>query len=350
MAMPNNLCIVKESKMENGMIAIEMHTPLLRVVVLPAKGADIHSIQYKKRENLELLWKAPWGVSAPGMSMLHSEGSKQRWLDAYHGGWQLMFPNAGNECHYKGVLYGFHGEASMVPWKYQVEKTGEKLRVRFCTDLTRSPFRLERVLQLESNTATLTIEEKITNLGREAMDCEWGQHIAFGEPFLSEDCSLHVPAKSIIGAVRDQLLSRLPFGQSNWPHVTSHGKIYDMSKMPPRHEHTTDFGVLCDLSEGYYELTNSKLDLSVGVAWDLRVMPYVWLWQEFQGLKDYPFYGRCYVMGVEPCSTFSEEGLLDSIEKGVAMRIEPAQSKCFSLKLTVFEGRRNNTGHRDCGD
>ncbi|MED1949747.1 hypothetical protein [Brevibacillus centrosporus] len=110
-------------------------------------------------------------MNAPGMCMLHSEGSKQRWLDAYQGGWQLMFPKVGNECHYKGALYGFHGEASMVPWKYQVEKTGEKLRVRFCSHLTRSPFRLERVLQLESNKVTLTLEEKITNLGREAMDC-----------------------------------------------------------------------------------------------------------------------------------------------------------------------------------
>lgn len=82
--MPNNLCIVKESKLENGMIAIEMHTPLLRVVVLPAKGADIHSIQYKKREAFV---ESPLGCERAG-----NEQASQRGLQAAMAGclsWRL---------------------------------------------------------------------------------------------------------------------------------------------------------------------------------------------------------------------------------------------------------------------
>lgn len=111
-----------------------------------------------------------------------------------------------------------------------------------------------------------------------------------------------------------------------------------MSRIPPRTQRSTDFGVLCDLTDGWYAISNQNLDFTVGVVWDWEVMPYVWLWQEFQGLTSYPFYGRCYVMGVEPCSTYTEEGLLDSVEKGVAIRLQPQESKHFKMKLVMMEG------------
>ena len=39
-------------------------------------------------------------------------------MDFYPGGWQELFPNAGNNCVYKGAELGFHGEICKVPWEF----------------------------------------------------------------------------------------------------------------------------------------------------------------------------------------------------------------------------------------
>ncbi|WP_313894030.1 hypothetical protein [Psychrobacillus sp.] len=63
-------------------------------------------------------------------------------------------------------------------------------------------------------------------------------------------------------------------------------------------------------------------------------MPNVWLWQEFNGLKNYPFYGACYVMGVEPNSASHHEGLMESIQKDEAIEIKAKETKTFDMKLS----------------
>ena len=42
------------------------------------------------------------------------------WLEAYAGGWQVLFPNGGFANTYKGVELGYHGEASMKAWDCEI--------------------------------------------------------------------------------------------------------------------------------------------------------------------------------------------------------------------------------------
>src|SRR5262245_2548664 len=39
------------------------------------------------------------------------------WLSEYRGGWQELFPNAGDDCAIAGVPLPYHGELSVARWE-----------------------------------------------------------------------------------------------------------------------------------------------------------------------------------------------------------------------------------------
>ena len=127
-----------------------------------------------------------------------SPDSATAWLEHYGGGWQEIFPNAGDECSYKGVKLNFHGEASLLPWSYEViEQSTQQISVRFSVTLFRSPFTLIRTMSLEHDKAIFVLNERIRNDANECMEFIWGHHPAFGAPFLSEECRMDTGAESI---------------------------------------------------------------------------------------------------------------------------------------------------------
>jgi hypothetical protein len=176
---------------------------------------------------------------------------------------------------------------------------------------------------------SIAIQERITNHGQQDLWVEWGHHIAFGAPLIGPGVTLEVPARTIESAERDPVRSRLKKGTYSWPIVDA---TLDLSIVPA--EKATDFAILKDLSAGWYAINNEKLDLRVTVEWDTEIMPNIWLWQEFNGLQDYPFYGACYVMGVEPNSASHEGGLYESIQRGEAIEMKAQKTKAFELKLS----------------
>src|SRR3974377_1121168 len=100
----------------NGCRALQLDNDLISVTVLPDKGADIYSF-VSKPHNLDVLWKSPW-QPRPGVPAAMAALSEAAWLDQYEGGWQVLFPNAGDACAYRGAALSFHGEASASPWEY----------------------------------------------------------------------------------------------------------------------------------------------------------------------------------------------------------------------------------------
>ncbi|MFD0620233.1 DUF4432 family protein [Paenibacillus sp. GCM10027629] len=299
----------------------------LKVELLPEKGGDIYKI-YIHDNNI--LWESPWGIGKLGHRADYCHTSKERWLQNYPGGWQILFPNAGDDSFCYGVMHNFHGEACQVPWQYQVEHVSESLvEIRFSTRLYKTPYALERVVVIDEADQSIGIQERITNHGQQDLWVEWGQHIAFGAPLIGPGVTLEVPAGTIDSAERDPVRSRLKKGTYSWPIADASS---DLSIVPAGK--ATDFAILKDLSAGWYAIHNEELDLRVTVEWDTEIMPNLWLWQEFNGLQDYPFYGECYVMGVEPCSASHEGGLHESIQRGEAIVMKAQQTRTFELKLS----------------
>jgi hypothetical protein len=335
-----NGCRLHEHVLSGEYRAVTLENELLSVTFLPEKGADIYSLVYKPRE-LDVLWKSPVGLRAKARGIETSSGNSQvSWLDQYEGGWQEIFPNGGAACTYKGAPLGFHGEASVSPWDYRVvSNSAAKIAVEFTVNLGRSPFRLTRVVIVEAKVPRVVIEEKVTNYADEEMHFMWGHHPGFGAPFLDSTCRLHIPAGRIQTHDAEMPSSRTPTGVSgSWPMFPGRDEQQiDLSVIPPEDQRISELHYISELQDGWYGITSGKHNFGFGLVWPKAVFPYLWYWLELKGSFGYPWYGRAYVMALEPFTSIPGSGLERAIENNTAPTLGPQQSIEARLVATFFE-------------
>jgi galactose mutarotase-like enzyme len=312
----------------------------LSVTVLPEKGADIYRLVYKPKD-VDVLWKAPWGLKPPASGVPSAATSEEAWLEHYEGGWQEIFPNGGDACVYKGCHLNFHGEASTLPWEPVIQETRTAATARFAVTLYRSPFRLERSMTVEAGKPVLHITEKLTSRAEEPVHFMWGHHPAFGAPFLDGDCVIRLPGATFEAhSVEIAPTSRIAAGTvAPWPRIPGKQGIVDLSIVPPPSERHCEFGYLRDLAAGWYAIASRKHDFSFGLSWPLETFPYLWFWQELRGSFGYPWYGGCYVMAIEPFSSIPGTGLENAIRSGTAPVLEPGQSIGIELAAVFVPGQ-----------
>jgi len=91
-----------------GLKTVFIENGKIRVGVIVDRGTDIFEFLYKSKD-VDFMWRSFKGIKGsnfcPGSSL--EEGNI---LDFYHGGWQELFPNAGDAGKYKGAYLPFHGE------------------------------------------------------------------------------------------------------------------------------------------------------------------------------------------------------------------------------------------------
>ena len=108
----------------SGWAELVLENEELRVTMLPDKGADIVGFEHKA-SGVDPLFRAPWGLQPAGSEP--REGSAgHAFLENYGGGWQELFPNAGDPCTYGGETIPFHGEVATVPWSCERRGDGHK--------------------------------------------------------------------------------------------------------------------------------------------------------------------------------------------------------------------------------
>jgi hypothetical protein len=81
------------SRPPSGWQVVKLDTPQLRVDVVPGKGGDLTSVVHLTT-GVELLGQTRWGLRARG-SMTTPGSSEAALSEAYPGGWQSVFLNAG---------------------------------------------------------------------------------------------------------------------------------------------------------------------------------------------------------------------------------------------------------------
>jgi hypothetical protein len=337
--MPRNACSMREHKADRDYRAVTLENQFLSVTLLPEKGADIYSLVYKPRRT-DVLWKSPWGMKKPGIAS-HGASTEAAWLEHYEGGWQLIFPNGGDECRYKGALLNFHGEASVLPWDYKiVRKSSSRVSVELTVQLCRSPFVVRRTVTVERSLPAVLIHETIENQAEEDMHYMWGQHPAFGAPFLAGGCRLQLPACTFTAHDAEiSSFSRIPpAAKGAWPYVPGKQSPIDLSVIPPSAERVTEFGYISELEEGWYALTNPSQGFGVGLAWPMAIFPYLWFWQEFRGSFGGPWHGRSYVMALEPFTSIPGCGLERAIAAGTAPVLAAGAKIEASFAAAFFEG------------
>lgn len=331
---------IREEQLASGWRGVYLENGAASVLILPDKGSEIFELR-SKPHNVDVLWKSPWGLRKPISATGPAASPETAWLDAYGGGWQELFPNGGNACVYRGAELGFHGEASVSAWhdRKETSRSGEAM-LHLALNLARSPFSMEKTITLDAERPVLTIWERIVNNGVERMPYMWGHHPAYGAPFLAEGCELSIPARTF-RAEQQQTVGHTwmsPGVTSRWPMAPKpNGSETNLRYIPGPEAKVANMGYVTDLEAGWYSLTNRKLGLGVGLTWQLDVFPVVWLWQELCGSRDHPWYGRSYVMGVEPHTSALGRGLVQAIEHGVAKWLEPGQAVEMTMRAVLFE-------------
>jgi hypothetical protein len=134
-----------------------------------------------------------------------------------------------------------------------------------------------------------------------AGDLVQGVQRQYNAPLLAAGTRLVLPAGVKAVPVRDYYhRPRLAPAASAWPRVrAADGTTVDASVIPERGA-PTRIAVLSGFTDGWYELrhANGRADR---VTWDVRTMPFLWLYGEFGATSKSP-YNRFYSLALQPMS------------------------------------------------
>jgi galactose mutarotase-like enzyme len=324
-----------------GVDAVALENSLVRVSVLPEKGADVVELR-DRRVDADVLFDAPHNWQPLDGAYVPSTDAGANWMDYYPGGWQDCLPLAGNDPSAHGAAYGIHGETSLQAWEYDVvEDSPDRAEVAFTCNLVRYPFHVERTLALEGGSSTLSVTERVVNEGAVELPYVWLQHLAYGAPLLSGDTVVDLPGGRVTVEEEPQGESPLTCGESfDWPESESG---VDMRDVPPRDAGVHDLSYVHDLPEGWYAVTDRAEEFGVAVSFDHSLFESVWCWRAFGGFEASPFFGREYVLGLEPCTGWPAGDVPESHDEdgtGTLERLSPGETVETSLEVTTYVDRR----------
>ncbi len=344
-------CRVNDEITFRGMRMMTLENELIRVTVLLDKGADIYEFVHKPSDT-DFMWRSPLGVRPSTGGLDTRPATNGPFSDYYEGGWQECLPNGGRACVYKGCEMGLHGEVWGVPWRHQIlEDVPSCVSVRLTCRTPRSPYLLTRTMTVRSNRPVLEIDEELVNESSDTLDLMWGHHPAFGPPFLDGSCRLDCSAREVVVDTNVGETSRLPGGSRfAWPiGRTREWEEWDMRIVSPPEDRVAEMTYLTDLDGGWYALTNRARGVGFGMAFDTAVFRHLWCWQNLGGEQDWPFWGRCYVMALEPFSSYPAI-LTNAIQAGTQLVIEPGARLTTWLRAVAYEGHDEVGGIDDTGE
>lgn len=315
---------------------VVLENELLRVAMDLGRGAEVIEFLYKPRD-VDL---APVSPRPGGAALPYPSDPLMAFVDTYAGGWQEIFPNAGAPSEHDGVRYGQHDEAWQLPWSCTVlADSPDEVAVRLGVELRRVPFALTRDVRLRAGVARCEMRHEVRNLSTVTLPAMWGQHLAYGPPFLRAGSRVELPDGVRVIPHAEPLNAgrrRVRAAPGAWPVVPgANGEPLDLSVVPEPGT-ASDIVYLTGFDEGWYRLIPPE-GPAVRVEWDASVLPYLWFWQEFGDTTGYPWYGRLYTIGLEPSSSYPTNGLADAVANGSALRLGPGATE-LGFAVEVSDG------------
>jgi hypothetical protein len=134
-----------EERHDRGWDILRLTTDALTVEIIPGLGGTVTSVTHRA-DGAALLWSPPWGLRPRG-SRSQPGTPEARMIDSLAGGWQTLFPNAGDSVFVHGVDWGYDGEARLtwMDWEF----TGSS--VRMTGRLIRAPFEITKIISVRDH-------------------------------------------------------------------------------------------------------------------------------------------------------------------------------------------------------
>jgi len=319
----------------------------LRLLILLDKGSDIVEFLYKPLD-IDFLWKSPIELNGNNRNIVTKEYQTGTFLDNYEGGWQEILPSFGAPHNYKNTNMGVHGELFSLPWDYKVIKDDIfEVKLKLFVRMRRTPFFVEKIISIKSENSFVDFEENITNESTQEFKFMWGQHPAFGKPFLDENCVIDLP-DGLCGKTNCIHVSStdiMPVDKDlKWPFIVDiNGKEIDLSKIMSI-DAKTDFRVYLEgFKEGWYSITNKLSIVGFALRWDKNIFRYLFIWFCYGGWLNAPFYGRCYTVALEPQSSIPDD-LEEVIKLKRELELKPKETISTKYTAIAYEADKRIKG------
>ncbi|MBK5305451.1 MAG: hypothetical protein JJD92_02050 [Frankiaceae bacterium] len=293
------------------------------VTVAPGRGGKLVQLEHGGRALLaQRTSPVPLRASA---STTYGE-EKLDWLSDYDGGWDVLFPNAGDACLVDGIPLPFHGEASRADW------TVEELADDHVTMSTpcRLPVLLRRTVRVAE--ARVFIEEEAVNLSDIDVTVLWGHHPVFaattGLRIDVPDCVVNAD----VGYAPD-VGDVAPAAVGRWPHIDGRNSPVDLSVVPGGD--VERYVGLSELVAPWAAWRDPAVGVGVGLAFDPDVFAHLWLWLECGG-RDFPWLGNVRYLGLEPQSWWPGTGLAAARAAGGGVVVPAGGSRSTWVTASVF--------------
>jgi hypothetical protein len=293
---------------------LSLRSDRLEVTLSPEFGGSLTSVRDRATGH-EVLWRTPWADRTPPPPTDRPLGVAE-WVRHSRGGWQVLLPNGGDDCDWRGVRHGFHGEATVVPWRVVRRAPAA---ATLAVALTSVPLDVERTVAVAG--AEVAVTERLTNRAAEPVEVMWTHHPGFGGDLLA-------------GPVRFTTNARAFRFDDRAPVVGVAGDAGLADLREPR-DGSALLGYLSGFDgAGWVRLDRVDGSLGVRLAWDAATFPYCWLWQELGGTTGAPWHGAVRVIGVEPATSWPGQGLARAA--GTALRLAGHADTTSSVTLTVL--------------
>jgi hypothetical protein len=282
-------------------------------VELTALVGGGHIADFRLRGSpVNVLWESPWPTIEPQTfssrehAALYGDGPVGRFLCGYTGHALALgyFGMPSSEEAERGM--GLHGEAANSEWKV-VSAVADDDSATLVMEVTLPVYRLHfrREISLSRDAFTACITEIVTNLSHAALEFQWVQHAAFGEPFFANDeATLFVSGRRGVtwpaGYEGHEVLENDV--EYQWPYAQSiDGEPIDLSQ--PFVRDSTGFvaALLLDSNRGnaFVAVHNRRHQLVAGYCFNPKLFPWVVLWEENRARAYAPWNKRTRVRGVE---------------------------------------------------
>jgi galactose mutarotase-like enzyme len=318
---------------------VSLENNCIKLSILLDKGADFTEILYKPKD-INFMWKAPGWIRQTSKFISSNASVSGNFMDYYEGGWQEILPGGG-PFNYLGAEMGHHGEACLLPWDFTVEKDEpEEICIRLLCKTIRFPFKIKKNIKIQKESNLIEISETLINESPDDLEFMWGQHPAFGEPFLEEGCVINTTAKNFI-ATGKKLFPKSCFSKDfsgSWPLTkTDNGTQINLSVIPSKAADISDLFYLSGLDEGWYAITNPRIKVGLGFIWDLKMFPYLWFWKVCKGSIGYPLFNRTYNIALEPWTGFPDN--FEAARKNKTIKkIKGYEEISTTYKIVVYTG------------
>jgi hypothetical protein len=308
-----------------------LESAALRVTINPRVGGTITRIEHRAL-GLDVMGTVPWDpVDAP---MEPAEARDEpSWLTRYTGGWPLLFPNAGDACVFEGVAHGFHGEASITPWRAETSRAAIRLTRRFAT----VPVHMTRIVTLEAD--VVAVRETAEVLGERPVEVMWGHHPTFGADLLDGDFEIRSGAGTVtVDLPYDPQGNPLqPGATGKWPLVPGKAGPFDLSRPQRNAAKITALAYLHDFDGAWISLRRMDDAVAVALSWDAAIFPCAWLWFDFGAVADPPWNGKTRLIALEPNTTRFGWGLAEAKRQGARLlTLRPGAPLTTTVRLHVF--------------